>query len=108
MQDITSQEAAAKHKVLQTIGLIPYGKVCTYGVIAEYAGLPRRARYVGTVLKNLPSDSKIPWHRVINSQGKSSFPSGSEKYRLQLAQLIAEGISVSNDKVDLKTFLWRP
>ena len=58
MQDITSQEAAAKHKVLQTIGLIPYGKVCTYGVIAEYAGLPRRARYVGTVLKNLPAIQK--------------------------------------------------
>ncbi|MGB3621000.1 MAG: MGMT family protein, partial [Ketobacter sp.] len=59
----------SKNILLQVIASIPKGKVSTYGGVAALAGMPRHARYVGTVLKNLPAGSKIPWHRVVNSKG---------------------------------------
>lgn len=36
------------------------------------AGYPGYARHVGRALGNLPEGSKLPWFRVINSQGKIS------------------------------------
>lgn len=102
------QDPSLKERILQTIALIPTGKVCTYGKIAEYAGAPRRARFVGTVLKQLPANSKIPWHRVINSQGKISFPQGSPAFIKQQERLQAEGVAMLNGKVNLKKYLWQP
>ena len=61
-------------KVWQIVHDIPSGHVATYGQIAILAGLPGHARYVGTVLKNLPSQSRLPWHRVVNAKGCISFP----------------------------------
>ncbi len=59
--------------VFTIIGSIPKGKVATYGQIADMAGKPNYARKVGFTLKSLPSNTKLPWYRVINSQGKISF-----------------------------------
>jgi methylated-DNA-protein-cysteine methyltransferase-like protein len=61
-----------QRQILEVVALIPFGKVATYGQIAQLAGLPKHARLVGTVLKNLDEGSHLPWHRVINSQGKVS------------------------------------
>ena len=41
----------------------------SYGAVADRAGLPGYARYVGYTLKHLPPESSLPWHRVINSEG---------------------------------------
>jgi len=92
--------------ILLTLSCIPYGKVCTYGLIAKLAGQYGAARHVGYLLKNLPENSTIPWHRVLNAQGKSSFPEGSEKQKLQLSKLKSEGITSSNQKISLKQFKW--
>ena len=97
-----------KEKVLQTVGSIPKGKLSTYGDIATLAGLPRHARFVGTVLKNLPAGSKIPWHRVINSQGRSSFPAGSDAFAKQVQRLEAEGVILTGDKYLLRHYRWKP
>ncbi len=102
------QDPTLKERILQTVALVPRGQVCTYGKIAEYAGAQRRARYVGTVLKQLPPGSKIPWHRIINSQGKSSFPETSQQYQTQLQRLQAEQVVVINGKINLKRYLWQP
>lgn len=91
-------------KIWQVVHGIPAGKVATYGQVARLAGLPGYARYVGTVLKRLPGESKLPWHRVINAAGKLSFPAGSEQYLRQRARLEAEGIKFSNDKLSLRKF----
>lgn len=101
-------DPSLKEKILQTVALIPCGKVCTYGKVAEYAGAQRRARYVGTVLKQLPNNSNIPWHRVINSQGKISFPETSPQYQEQQKRLLKENIQITNGKINLTTHLWRP
>ncbi|MBA55728.1 MAG: cysteine methyltransferase [Pseudomonadales bacterium] len=101
-----SANQETRHSIIQVIGAIPKGKVCTYGRIAELAGLPRHARFVGTILKQLPNDSRIPWHRVINSQGRISFPEGTDKWQLQKQKQEREGITFVGDQVPLKQFLW--
>jgi methylated-DNA-protein-cysteine methyltransferase-like protein len=52
---------------------IPIGRVATYGQIAAIVspGLP--ARIVGFALHGLSEGTDLPWHRVINSQGKISY-----------------------------------
>jgi methylated-DNA-protein-cysteine methyltransferase related protein len=85
---------------------IPAGKVASYGDVAKHAGLPRGARLVGRALSNLPGDSTLPWHRVINSRGTISFPQGSPQYREQRERLLAEGIIFRNEKIDWKKFAW--
>ena len=95
-------------KIRQTIIRVPSGCVATYGQIAAEAGAPRRARLVGQVLKKLPSDSGVPWYRIINAQGLISFPEGSEAWRLQKSYLEEEGIVFSMGRVDLDKYRWRP
>lgn len=92
--------------VLYILGQIPKGKVISYGKIAQLAGYPNHSRHVGQVLKHLPNDSKLPWHRVINGQGKISFPKDSAKYQVQLDRLKAENIIPLNDKINMKVYGW--
>lgn len=91
------------------IQLIPKGKVATYGQIAKLAGLPKHARHVGFALKNMDENSVVPWHRVINSQGKISL-SKEDGFgqNIQIAKLQSEGVVVLNGKVNLKLFQWHP
>lgn len=94
-------------QILSVIAQIPYGKVASYGQIAKLAGLPRHARLVGFVLKNLDNASEIPWYRVINSQGKISLSKENEAgENLQQIKLMQENVPVINGKVDLKKYGW--
>ncbi|WP_330110301.1 MGMT family protein [Methylophaga thalassica] len=90
--------------IWQTVADIPLGKVMTYGQIAKHCGYPGYARYVGTVLKHLPPDTELPWHRVVNAQGRSSFPEDSDKYAMQIQCLRAEGIVIQNGKIQLSVY----
>ncbi len=92
--------------IWQTVGSIPFGRVATYGQIAALSGYPSHARYVGSTLRKLPKNSKLPWYRVINAQGKISFPLGSDAYKRQYELLINDGIVFKNDRIDLKHFIW--
>jgi len=97
------------HRIWQVIALIPSGKVATYGDIAHQAGLAKAARRVGRALRQLPPGTKIPWHRVINSQGRISLPEGSASQYTQRDRLEAEGIVFrANKSVDMKKFRWDP
>lgn len=94
-------------QILQVIALIPYGKVATYGQIAKLAGLPKHARLVGYVLKKMDADTEIPWHRVINSQGKISLIKVNlQGENIQSLKLLAEGVVVIGDKINLKKYQW--
>ena len=89
---------------------IPQGRVATYGQIATIVspGLP--ARIVGYALYGLPEGTDVPWHRVINSQGKISYAvSRNEHDSLQQKILEQEGILFTSDgKIDLEKYLWFP
>lgn len=88
------------------VSRVPEGKVATYGQIAGLAG-KCSARQVGYAMAALPDGSGIPWHRIINSQGKISLRPGSEGHRLQRILLEAEGVVFSaDDSIDLLTYRW--
>lgn len=102
----TNTEQSDAQRILAAVKRIPKGRVSTYGNIAEVAGLPRRARLVGTVLRQTPASPRLPWFRVINASGKISFPVGSDAYERQRSHLEAEGIELIRGRVDLKRHGW--
>ncbi|WP_404343911.1 MGMT family protein [Pseudoalteromonas mariniglutinosa] len=102
MSQVTKEEL-----IFTIIAAIPHGKVASYGQIASLAGYPNHARLVGKLLKHMPSDSTIPWHRVVNSQGKLSFPQASEKYNLQRQQLLSEGVSFTKERINMSHYGWQ-
>jgi methylated-DNA-protein-cysteine methyltransferase-like protein len=90
-------------QVYEIVARIPSGKVVTYGQIAIALGRPHHARVVGWAMHRCPPG--LPWHRVINSQGRISLtgPSGAQ----QRARLEAEGIVFCQGRVDLDRYQWR-
>ncbi|MBT2745195.1 MULTISPECIES: MGMT family protein [unclassified Lysobacter] len=90
-------ETAAK-LIRAAIRAIPKGEVAGYGEVARRAGLPGRARLVARLLSE-NDDAKLPWHRVLRSDGRIAFPEGSKGYREQSQRLRAEGVRVENGRV---------
>ena len=102
-----NQELAAY--ITAVIVQIPPGKVATYGQIAKLAGLPKHARLVGYVLKHLAPGHVLPWHRVLNAQGKISLSKiNTYGENIQALKLMQEGVVVLNNKVSLKQYQWQP
>lgn len=96
-------------KIYDVVRLIPYGKVATYGQVAELAGLIGKPRVVGYALYRVTAQDEIPWHRVINAKGevsRSSLRDGNDD--LQQLLLEAEGIIFVKRKLDLAKYRWRP
>ena len=95
-------------KVYRAVADIPYGKVASYSQIANHAGLPGRARFVGYALHHSSAKLDIPWHRVINAQGKLSLPPDSDSFRRQIDRLADEGVEIIRGRIDLKRYGWIP
>ena len=57
-------------RIYDAVGKIPYGRVATYGQIAEVAGDKKMARAVGNALHKNPDPDNIPCFRVVNSKGE--------------------------------------
>lgn len=101
-------EISLDQRIWTTIMAIPAGRVSSYGEVARRAGLPGGARRVGRALRILPPGSTVPWHRVLNAQGKSSLPAGSHSWQTQRDRLEAEGVEFSiRDRVSFKRFGWQ-
>lgn len=98
------QVSDSYHRIWQAVREIPRGRVATYGQIAEAAGLPRQARQAGYALHALPQDTDVPWHRVVNAQGKLSFPPRSKAYREQRSRLEAEGVVFISGRINLQRY----
>jgi methylated-DNA-protein-cysteine methyltransferase related protein len=117
MADLSPAPTPAE-RILDAIRAIPRGQVAGYGHIARRAGLPGRARMVARVLRD-NTDPKLPWHRVLRSDGRIAFPPDSDGFAEQTQRLRAEGIDVREGRVrvseampaggdDLDAALWRP
>ena len=86
---------------------IPKGKVATYGQIAGLIG-GCTARMVGYALAALPRATKVPWHRVVNSEGMISARNRGDGASRQRRWLEKEGVKFDQrDRIDLKVVLWR-
>ena len=99
-----NQAISKAERIWQVVAQIPTGRVVSYGDVAQRAGLPGYARFVGTTLGKLPKDTGLPWHRVVNASRKIA-PRGSGRMGEQKRRLRAEGIVFNGDTV-AKEFYW--
>jgi methylated-DNA-protein-cysteine methyltransferase related protein len=97
--------AQFKFAIYQQLRALPGGRVVAYGQLAALAGYPGYARQVGATLRNLPTDSDLPWHRVVRADGTLPFAWGSEEFNEQQTRLKHEGVNVQNGKVNRQHFL---
>ncbi|MES1933129.1 MGMT family protein [Salinisphaera shabanensis T35B1] len=107
MPDSHDRQAGADNAyaaVFDAVRRIPAGRVTTYGRIARLIGRPRAARQVGYAMHRCPSG--LPWHRVINAQGRISLPAASTAALAQRRRLEEEGVVFIGGKVDLDRFGW--
>lgn len=93
-------------RIYDAVRKIPYGRVATYGQVAEAAGDKKMARAVGNALHKNPDPDNIPCFRVVNSKGElaGEFAFGGAGAQAKLLE--AEGIEVVEGKVDLKKYQW--
>ena len=97
-----------KKRVVAIIRRIPEGKVTTYGRIAAFAGVPRGSRGVAWILHACSDRDSLPWHRVVNRNGRISLPVQAG-YELQKMLLESEGVRFSeNERIDLDLYGWSP
>ena len=94
--------------VYEVTRLIPFGRVSTYGAIANYLELGS-ARMVGWALNKSFTEEAVPAHRVVNRKGELSgrnhFPSPTMMQEL----LENEKVKVENDTIqDFKKYFWDP
>jgi len=101
-------DQSAQFRIYTALATIPSGCVATYGQIGMLAGLPRSGRLVGRTLRNLPNNSVLPWHRVINASGKISLPQDSDGFKRQKARLQEEGLVVVGNRINLTQYQWQP
>lgn len=104
-----SNAASSYERIYAVVRKIPAGRVTTYGAVARVAGLPRQARLVGYALHALKDATGLPWHRVINAQGKLSLARGGRSAGVtQRLRLEREGVRVdAANRVSLKQYGWK-
>ncbi|MCL0032041.1 MGMT family protein [Dehalococcoidia bacterium] len=93
-------------KIFAIVRAIPYGRVATYGQIAEMVPISS-ARIVGFALARLnESQEDVPWHRVVNHNGEIS-PRGLDQMLAQKDLLMSEGVKWNKKgKIDFKVYGW--
>ena len=96
-------------RVYIVVKKIPFGKVTSYGAIANYLGSPQSSRVVGWAMNNSHSNIDIPAHRVVNRKGmltgKHHFPGSNLMEEL----LQNEGVKIKNNIiVDFENLFWDP
>jgi methylated-DNA-protein-cysteine methyltransferase-like protein len=93
-------------RIIDLVRSIPEGRVATYGGLAAAAGSPRAARQVARILHSCSRSERLPWHRVVNREGRIALKpfAGYEEQKMLLE---AEGMEFDlADRIDLATFLW--
>ncbi|HKI77265.1 MAG TPA: MGMT family protein [Ignavibacteriaceae bacterium] len=95
-------------KVYKVVEKIPYGKVTTYGHIAEACGIRSAARTVGWAI-NGTSSNGLPCHRVVNRYGALTGRLHFGDPDLMEDLLRSEGIEFNKEGcVILEKHLWIP
>ncbi len=88
---------------------IPYGKVTSFGAIANFLGSKGSARMVGWAMNASHGRDDIPAHRVVNRVGLLSGKHHFDGTNLMQQLLESEGIKVNDNKVvDFEKHFWNP
>ncbi|SRX73335.1 MGMT family protein [Aequorivita antarctica] len=95
-------------KVYQVAALIPYGRVTSYGAIANYLGASGSARMVGWAM-NGSVKKELPAHRVVNRNGLLTGKHHFQGTNLMQQLLESEGIEVVENKIqNFEKHFWDP
>lgn len=95
-------------RIFEAVKKIPYGHVATYSQVAELAGDRKMARAVGNALHRNPDPDHIPCYRVVNAKGELAGEFAFGGPGAQAKRLEAEGVTVSDGRVDLRRYQWKP
>lgn len=96
-------------RIYSVVRRVPRGRVVTYGEVARLAGYAGQARLVGYALSALPGHSALPWHRVVNREGRVSRRAMPGAELSQRMLLEAEGVRFDQrGRIPLDRFRWRP
>ena len=109
MTPVAKTKSTSYEKIYAIVRKVPHGRVTTYGNVARLAGLPGQPRLVGYALSALRDGTALPWHRVINAQGRLSLERvGSSSGLTQRVRLEREGVKFdAAGRVSLARFGWR-
>jgi methylated-DNA-protein-cysteine methyltransferase-like protein len=95
--------------VYQVVCLIPFGRVTSYGAIAQYLGSKMSARMVGWAMNAAHTRPEVPAHRVVNRNGVLTGKHHFGSPTAMQEALQAEGIQVIDDcVVNFKELFWDP
>lgn len=95
-------------RVFELTKQIPFGRVSTYGAIADYLSLGS-ARMVGWALNKSFVSEGIPAHRVVNRKGELSGRVHFPNPDMMQSLLENEGVIVENNIVqNFKQLFWNP
>lgn len=101
-----TQRQLFTERVIAVIQSIPYGKVTTYGRVAKLAGSSTAARQVARILHSCSEKEGLPWHRVVNREGRIVI--SDDQAIIQKLLLQDEGIAIGGDnRICLATYLWQ-
>ena len=97
-------------RVFEVVKKIPYGRVTSYGAIAEYLGMKGSSRMVGWAMNaSHTAEDNIPAHRVVNRNGDLTGKFHFASPDLMEELLRSEGVQIKNDRVvDFKNIYWNP
>lgn len=101
-------EKKLEKQILDIVNAIPFGKVTTYGEIAEVIGMKSSARIVGWILNANRDKMEIPFHRVVNRNGELTGKLHFATPTLMKELLISEGITFIGEAVNMSVHLWKP
>ena len=97
---MVNKEESFFEKVYYIVQKIPYGKVTTYGAIAEYLSTKTAVRMVGWAMNASHHYShSIPAHRVVNRNGCLTGKHHFETPLMMEQLLINEGAIIENDQI---------
>jgi len=106
---VPKEELFFFEKVYDVVREIPFGRVCSYGLIARYLGSPQSARMVGWAMNASHIKKDVPAHRVVNRIGLLTGKQHFEGTNLMQQLLESEGIQIKeNQVVDFEQFVWNP
>ncbi|WP_374749720.1 MGMT family protein [Jeongeupia sp. USM3] len=97
--------ATIRARMLDVVAAVPEGRVATYGDIARLAGFPRHSRQVGVALRE--PGNEVPWHRIVNHEGRISRRGLDGSDELQRYLLEAEGVAFDAEgRIALRQYRW--
>lgn len=101
--DLYTQFPVKVRELYAVVAAVPRGKVVSYGVAGQLAGM--HPRQVGYWLHKNPDGSHVPCHRVVRSTGELAGGYAFGGPGVQRSRLAAEGVVFAGEKVAAQSFV---